>query len=203
MLYAFDRALSRAEGVALVGVDEAGRGPLAGPVVAAAVALDNKRSIRGINDSKKLSPRRREELFCLISRRALAFCAASSSRAFVDREGILKATFAACRKAVRGLEKKLGRRAARLIVFDGNLEIPRLGRNQKTLIGGDGKSACVAAASIVAKVTRDRIMRRLDAKYPEYGFAAHKGYGTRAHIAAIKKLGACPLHRKSFIKNIV
>lgn len=206
-LYLFDEVVASYRGIssrgAMAGVDEAGRGPLAGPVVAAAVAFDHRRPIPGINDSKKLSARKREELFRLIRASAVAVSAAVSSHRQIDRVGILRATFAACRRAVRGLEKKLGRRRLRLVVFDGNLEIPGLGVGQITVVGGDGRSACTAAASIVAKVTRDRIMTRLDKKYRGYGFGKHKGYGTREHIAAIKKLGACSIHRKTFLKNIV
>ncbi|MDI6756402.1 MAG: ribonuclease HII [Endomicrobiia bacterium] len=206
-LYFFDEVVASergiSSGVVMAGVDEAGRGPLAGPVAVAAVALDRSRPIPGVNDSKKLSARKREELFMLIRANAVAVSAAVSSHRQIDRVGILRATFAACRRAARGLEKKLGRRRLGLVIFDGNLEIPGLGVPQITVVGGDGLSASTAAASIIAKVTRDRIMTRLDKKYRDYGFAKHKGYGTREHIAAIKKIGACSVHRKTFLKNIV
>lgn len=198
-LYNFDKKNFSAHIFDVAGIDEAGRGPLAGPVVAAAVILDHKkRKIRGLDDSKKLSPQKREELFNKITERAAAVGVGISSVGLIDSRGILYALFKAARKAVRKLKV-----VPHLAVFDGNIPIPRLGISQKTLIRGDGKSACIAAASIVAKVTRDRLMKQLAQKHPHYGFEKHKGYGTAAHYEAIKLLGLTKHHRRSFLKEYI
>lgn len=181
----------------IAGVDEAGRGPLAGPVVAAAVILDARRPIDGLADSKKLRPACREQLAVLIEARALAWAVAWADAAEIDRINILQATFLAMRRAVLGLRVRPG-----LIEVDGNC-LPELTFSGKAvqgsaIVGGDGKIAAISAASIVAKVHRDRMMRVMDSQYPQYGFARHKGYGTEEHRAAIRSLGPCRQHRMSF-----
>lgn len=180
---------------AVCGVDEAGRGPLAGPVVAAAVILPYTVTLEGLDDSKKLSEKRREALYEEITGAALAWCAASVDAATIDEINILQATFLAMRRAVEGLSLP-----ADFALIDGNraplIEIPC-----RTIVGGDGRSPSIAAASVIAKVTRDRYMREMAREYPEYGFEQHKAYGTRAHYAALDAHGPCPLHRKSFLKK--
>ena len=176
----------------VAGVDEAGRGPLAGPVVAAAVILDDQRPIAGLADSKKLSAARRERLYGQILDRALACSVAQASVEEIDRLNILQATLLAMRRAVDGLRL----RPARVLV-DGN-RLPVLAVPAEAIIGGDAKVQAISAASILAKVTRDRWCAALAAQYPQYGFAAHKGYGTAAHLAALAQHGACPEHRRSF-----
>ena len=174
------------------GVDEVGRGPLAGPVVAAAVILDPRRPIEGLADSKKLSARRRDALFLLIRERALAWTVGWSSVEEIDRLNILQASLLAMRRAVEALQPAPGR-----ALIDGN-RAPVLPCAAETIVGGDGRVDCIAAASIVAKVTRDREMQRLDSLHPGYGLAVHKGYPTRAHMVALQQLGASPVHRRSF-----
>jgi ribonuclease HII len=182
-----------AKGVRLVaGVDEAGRGPLAGPVVAAAVVLPRDLGISGIDDSKKLTPSKREELYERIRADALAVGVGSASEKVIDEVNILRATFRAMRDAVAGLE-----RVPDHVLVDGEA-IPDLGLPQTGILRGDERSAAIAAASIVAKVTRDRLLVEYDALYPGYGFAQHKGYGTPEHIAALTRLGPCEIHRLSF-----
>jgi ribonuclease HII len=181
----------------IAGVDEAGRGPLAGPVVAAAVILDRKRPIDGLMDSKVLTEKRREELAVLIATRALAWSVAWSDAAEIDRINILQATFLAMRRALLGLRLRPG-----LVEVDGN-RLPDLEFNGKQLdgsaiVGGDAKIPAISAASIIAKVRRDHMMRRFDAIYPAYGFRQHKGYGTAAHRDCLSRLGPCPQHRRSF-----
>ena len=181
------------EGALLVaGVDEAGRGPLAGPVVAAAVILPRDLEIPGIDDSKKLSPSKREELFERIRAGALAVGIGSASEKVIDEINILRATFLAMREAVEGLA-----RAPDHVLVDG-AAIPDLGLPQTGINRGDERSAVIAAASIIAKVTRDRQLVEYDAVYPGYGFAQHKGYGTPEHVAALTRLGPCAIHRRSF-----
>lgn len=179
-----------AESVA--GVDEAGRGPLAGPVVAAAVVLQRDVEIPGIDDSKRLTPAKREELYERIMSDAVAVGVGSSSEKVIDEINILRATFRAMREAVAGL----GRRPDHVLV-DGD-RIPELEIPQSAIPRGDEKSAAIAAASIIAKVTRDRLLVEYDGRYPGYGFARHKGYGTPQHIAALTRLGPCDIHRRSF-----
>lgn len=178
--------------VRLCGVDEAGRGPLAGPVVAAAVMLDPARRIDGLRDSKKLSAAARERLAGVIRRDALAWCVAEASVEEIDTLNILNATLLAMRRAVEGLT-----RAPDDVWVDGN-RCPVWPWRSQTVVKGDDKVAAIAAASILAKTERDRFMRRLDEIYPAYGFARHMGYGTAVHLEALKAHGACPQHRTSF-----
>ena len=178
------------------GVDEAGRGPLAGPVCAAAVILPPDLEIEGLNDSKKLTDKRRRALYDVITDQAIAYGIAFASEQEIDENNILQATFLAMRRAVEQLAIKPD-----LALVDGNRE-PDFGAIPvKTIIKGDSLSANIAAASILAKVTRDRYMEEQDKIYPQYGFALHKGYGTQAHYAALREFGACPLHRRTFLKK--
>lgn len=178
------------------GVDEAGRGPLAGPVCAAAVILPPDLEIEGLNDSKKLTDKRRRALYDVITDQAIAYGIAFASEQEIDKINILQATFLAMRRAVGQLATKPD-----LALVDGNCE-PDFGAIPvKTIIKGDSLSANIAAASILAKVTRDRYMEEQDKIYPQYGFALHKGYGTQAHYAALREFGACPLHRRTFLKK--
>jgi ribonuclease HII len=176
----------------VAGVDEAGRGPLAGPVVAAAVILDERNPVSGLADSKKLSPARREQLFDDIRARALCCSIAEASVEEIDRLNILQATLLAMRRAVEGLRL----RPAKVLV-DGN-RLPPLDVLAEAVVKGDTKIAAISAASILAKVHRDRWCVELDREYPQYGFAGHKGYGTAEHLTALKTHGACPQHRRSF-----
>ncbi|MDZ7749542.1 MAG: ribonuclease HII [Halofilum sp. (in: g-proteobacteria)] len=176
----------------VAGVDEAGRGPLAGPLVAAAVILDPGRPIDGLTDSKRLGARRREALASRIRAEALAFALAWVEPAEVDDLNVLRATMAAMARAVDGLAG----RPARVLV-DGD-RCPELGLPVRAVVGGDASEPAISAASILAKVERDRRMAELDVLHPGYGFAAHKGYGTRAHVAALRRLGPCAAHRRSF-----
>ncbi len=195
---AFDAQL-RAEGVAcFCGVDEAGRGPLAGPVYAAAVILSPENPIDGIDDSKKLSEKKREALYDSICEKAVAYCIASASVEEIEEHNILGATYLAMTRAVEGLSVQ-----PQLALIDGNRIPPMLTVPAKYVIKGDALSASIGAASILAKVARDRVMRQADAQYPVYGFAVHKGYGTAAHTAALKEYGPCPIHRPSFLKKIL
>ncbi len=179
----------------ICGVDEAGRGPLAGPVCAAAVILPRGLEIEGLNDSKKLTAKRRCELYDVIVEKAVAYGVVMVDEKTIDEINILQATLRAMEGAVAKLSPQPG-----LALIDGNRE-PNLPMACETITGGDGKSASIAAASILAKVTRDRLMEELDGQYPEYGFAVHKGYGTRRHYAALREFGPCPIHRRSFLKK--
>lgn len=179
------------------GVDEAGRGPLAGPVCAAAVILPFDIEIPGIDDSKKLTEKKREELFPLIQEKALAWSVAFGTVEEIESFNILNATMMAMERAVKGLAI-----TPDIVFIDGN-KAPSLDLPVRTIVKGDANSTSIAAASILAKVTRDRLLYEYDKAYPEYGFAAHKGYGTAAHIAAIGTHGACPVHRYSFIKKFL
>ena len=176
----------------IVGVDEAGRGPLAGPVVAAAVMLDELKPIKGLADSKKLTAKARERLYDEIRAKAVCCAVAEASVEEIDRLNILQATLLAMRRAVQALRLK-----PQLVLVDGN-RLPVLDVRAEAIVGGDAKVAAISAASILAKVHRDRCCEALDAQYPAYGFARHKGYGTAQHLAALKTHGACPQHRKSF-----
>ena len=176
----------------LAGVDEAGRGPLAGPVVAAAVILDDQQPIRGLGDSKLISPKRREKLFDEIRAKALACCIAEASVEEIDRLNILQATLLAMRRAVEGL-----RLVPQRVLVDGN-QLPQLKMPAAAIVKGDARVPAISAASILAKVWRDRQCLALDARYPAYGFAQHKGYPTAAHLAALRALGACEVHRRSY-----
>ena len=178
------------------GIDEAGRGPLAGPVVAGAVILPKDCSILYINDSKKLSEKKREELYEVIMNEALAAGIGMVSPQRIDEINILQATYEAMREAIQKLSLTPD------ILLNDAVTIPQISIPQVPIIKGDAKSVSIAAASIVAKVTRDRLMREYDKIMPEYGFASNKGYGSEEHIEALRKYGATPIHRKSFIKNV-
>lgn len=193
-LFAFDRGWREKGFFILAGVDEAGRGPWAGPVVAAAVVLRPDASIPGLDDSKKLTPAVRDRLYDAVRAEALHHAVAFSSPEIIDEKNILRATLDAMGRAVVGLGADPS-----LVLIDGNRGLPTLpARQQKTLVGGDGRSACVAAASVLAKVTRDRWMAEAHRRYPQYGFDQNKGYGTPDHADALRRHGPCPLHRKSF-----
>lgn len=176
----------------VAGVDEAGRGALVGNVVAAAVILPAQFDLPGLTDSKKLSARQREALFDAITAQALAWCAAAASPAEIDAMNIHHATLLAMRRAVEGLAI-----SPQSVLVDGKFT-PELAMPARAIVGGDASEACIATASIIAKVTRDRQMAELEARFPGYGFAAHKGYGTKAHLAALARLGATPEHRRSY-----
>jgi ribonuclease HII len=176
----------------VAGVDEAGRGPLAGPVVAAAVILDDLKPIKGLNDSKKLTRRARERLFDEIHAKALCFCIAQASVEEIDTLNILRATMLAMRRAVEGLRLRPHK-----VLVDGN-RIPTLKISAEAIIGGDAKIKAISAASILAKVHRDRLCLQLHEQHPQYGFDGHKGYATPVHLAALRAHGACPEHRRSF-----
>jgi ribonuclease HII len=176
----------------IAGVDEAGRGPLAGQVVAAAVILDEQNPIKGLNDSKKLTALRREKLFAEIMAKALCVSVGQASVEEIDRLNILQATMLAMQRAVKGLRLKPTK-----VLIDGN-RIPKLDVLAEAIVGGDAKVQAISAASIIAKVTRDRQCQALHEQYPQYGFDTHKGYGTAVHLAALQKHGATPVHRRSF-----
>ncbi len=195
-LWSYERACYD-EGASFVcGVDEAGRGPLAGPVCAAAVILPQGLEIEGLNDSKKLTEKRREALYDVITREAVAYGIAFADEKEIDDINILQATFLAMRRAVEQLSTRPD-----IVLVDGNREPDFGGLPVKTIVKGDSLSANIAAASILAKVTRDRFMLEQDAIYPQYGFAVHKGYGTKAHYAVLTQYGPCPIHRRSFLKK--
>lgn len=179
------------------GIDEAGRGPLAGPVVAAAVILPREAEIFYLNDSKKLTERRRELLFDEIQEKAVAFGIGIVSPQVIDEINILQATYEAMRQAVGQLSVEPE------VLLNDAVTIPGLPFPQVPIVGGDAKSVSIAAASILAKVTRDRLMRQYDSLYPEYGFAGHKGYGTAAHQEAIRTYGPCPIHRRTFLRKLL
>ncbi len=179
----------------IAGVDEAGRGPLAGPVVAAAVILPKGLLIEGVNDSKKLSEAKREALFDIIKEKALTYGIAAVNEKCIDEINILNATKKAMTEAINQMKPKPD-----YILLDA-VKLENIETKQVPIIKGDSLSLNIAAASILAKVTRDRIIREYDSQYPEYGFAVHKGYGTPQHISAIKKIGLCPIHRLSFINK--
>ena len=187
----------RAEGYALIcGVDEAGRSPLAGPVCAAAVILPQGLELPGLNDSKKLSPKRREDLFPRICSQAVSYGVAFASVEEIETLNILRATFLAMNRAVAQLNPQ-----PELALIDGNRN-SGIVLSSRCVIGGDGKCASIAAASVLAKVERDRLMLQLAEQYPEYGFEQHKGYGTKAHYEALRRYGPSPVHRMSFLKNL-
>ncbi|PYM66510.1 MAG: ribonuclease HII [Candidatus Rokuibacteriota bacterium] len=191
-LYAQEEA-AWATGVRLAGVDEVGRGPLAGPVVAAVVVLDPRAPIGGLRDSKLLSPRQRVRLARVIRAQAVAWAVGRVGPARVDTDNVLQATWRAMRRALGRLAVEPG-----LVLVDGPLRIPRLPWPQRAIVRGDRRCASIAAASILAKVARDAFMIRVDRRYPDYGFRQHKGYATAAHLEALARLGPCPLHRRSF-----
>ena len=179
----------------LCGVDEAGRGPLAGPVCAAAVMLPPGLEIPGLNDSKKLSEKKREALYDTIIAQALSYGIAFATVEEIEEYNILGATFLAMNRAIAQLSPQPA-----LALIDGN-RTKDFGLPVRTIVKGDSLSASIAAASILAKVTRDRLMEEYDAQYPQYGFAVHKGYGTKRHYAALREYGPCPIHRQTFLKK--
>ena len=192
----YDDAMRTQFGV-ICGVDEAGRGPLAGDVYAAAVILGENHGIEGLDDSKKLSEKRRDALFDEIQERAAAWCIATASVAEIEELNILNAAMLAMQRAVEGLQMQPA-----YVLVDGN-RFPPLQIPSETVVKGDATSASIAAASILAKVARDRYMLGQAELYPQYGFEKHKGYGTAAHCAALREFGPCPIHRPSFLKKIL
>lgn len=196
--YETESQVRRCDSSIICGVDEAGRGPLAGPVFAAAVILDEDCIIEGLNDSKKLSEKKRELLFDEIIQKAKSYSISAVDEKVIDDINILQATFLAMKRAVEGLDL-----CPEIAVIDGNRVPPELPCEGIALVKGDSKCSSVAAASILAKVSRDRYMCMLDKKYPEYDFKKHKGYGTKAHYEAINKCGISPVHRLSFLKNLM
>lgn len=197
MDYSYEK-LAAAKGYkSICGIDEAGRGPLAGPVYAAAVILPLDLEIDGLNDSKKLSEKKREALFDIICEKAISYSIGIATEEEIDEINILNATFLAMRRAVDGLHIKPD-----YALIDGN-QHPGLSIDDETVVKGDGKSMSIAAASILAKVSRDRFMLEIAQKYPEYCFEKHKGYGTKLHYEMIEKYGVSPVHRKSFLKKIL
>ena len=224
LMYENERALSGGK-TYVFGIDEAGRGPLCGPVAAACVMLKSDCDILYLNDSKKLSEKRREELFYKIEDEALAYGIALVDEKTIDEINILNATLKAMKAAFDDCMFMYRRKNAdnvltdgsklkdafdnipgmsdSVILIDGNKEVPMLELPQKTVVGGDARCPSISAASILAKVTRDRLLAQYDNEFPEYGFSKNKGYGTREHIAAIQKYGPCRIHRRSFLKNIL
>ncbi|MDO4156285.1 MAG: ribonuclease HII [Oscillospiraceae bacterium] len=195
-LYAYDME-KRLSYPLLCGVDEAGRGPLAGDVYAAAVILSPEHLPEGLNDSKKLTEKKREQLFPQIQKMAVAYCIATASVEEIAEYNILGATMLAMQRAVSGLSMQPD-----YVLIDGN-RMPKLSIAAETVVKGDATSATIAAASILAKVARDHYLLELDAQYPQYGFAKHKGYGTKAHCEAILQYGASPVHRKAFLRKLL
>lgn len=194
--YAWERRAQAAGHALVCGIDEAGRGPLAGPVCAAAVILPLDCQIEGLNDSKKLTEKKREALFPLIQEKAVAWGVGWASTQEIDELNILRATFLAMGRAVEALSV-----APQWALVDGN-RMPPLSIPGETVVKGDAQCASIAAASILAKVSRDRLLEEWDRLYPAYGFGKHKGYGTKAHYEAIAKYGVLPIHRHSFLKNL-
>mgnify|MGYP006070582207 CR=1 FL=1 len=192
----------------ICGIDEAGRGPLAGPVVVAGVIMPKDSMIEGVNDSKKVSEKKREKLYDLILEEAIGYGVGIIDQKEIDEINILNATKEGLTRSIKELEKNLkengsGYEKPDVIFVDALTKIDTDSIPYKSIIHGDALSYSIAAASIIAKVTRDRIMRQWDEVYPQYGFAKHKGYGTASHIQAIKEYGICPLHRLSFVKNFI
>lgn len=201
-LTCYEREL-RAKGYRLLaGVDEAGRGPLAGPVAAGCVIFPEDCELPRADDSKKLSAGRRNELFDEIRAKALGWGVGLADNEEIDRVNILQATYAAMRRAIAAAAERAGGRGPDILLVD-HVHIPEVGTEQFSLTHGDALSVTIGAASILAKVTRDRIMEEYDSIYPGYGFAGHKGYGTAMHYKAIKELGLCPIHRRTFLKKIL
>ena len=196
--YEFEKAAVNSGFSCICGVDEAGRGPLAGPVCAAAVILPAGAVIEGLDDSKKLTEKKRERLYDIIKQTAVAYSVAYGTLEEIETVNILEATYLAMNRAIEGLNVKPD-----FAVIDGN-RVPRgIKIPCETIVKGDSKSMSVAAASVLAKVTRDRLMLEYDKKYPEYNFKKHKGYGTKEHTELIKQYGPCEIHRLSFLKNIL
>ena len=196
--FELETAAGKAGYKSVCGVDEAGRGPLAGPVCAAAVILPENCEIPGLNDSKKLSEKKRGELFEIITERAVSCAVAFGTLEEIEKFNILNATFMAMKRAVSALKIP-----ADFALIDGNRKPAGLEIPCETVVKGDGKSCSIAAASILAKVTRDRLLLEYDSLYPQYGFAKHKGYGTKAHYEAIREYGVCPVHRLSFLNHVL
>lgn len=195
-LWALQRELKLQRGdMVICGVDEAGRGPLAGPVCAAAVILPEEFEIPGLNDSKQLADKKRRELFPVIKEQAIAYGIAMVDEKTIDEVNILNATFMAMKDAISQLSVEPD-----LALIDGN-RVTDFGVEAMAVVKGDAKDASIAAASILAKVTRDMYMEEMDLKYPQYGFGVHKGYGTRRHYDAIREFGMCPIHRRTFLKK--
>lgn len=196
--YEFEKAAVNSGFSCICGVDEAGRGPLAGPVCAAAVILPEGAVIEGLDDSKKLTEKKREKLYDVIKKTAVAYSVAYGTLEEIETVNILEATYLAMNRAIEGLNVKPD-----FALIDGN-RVPRgIKIPCETIVKGDSKSMSVAAASVLAKVTRDRLMLEYDKKYPEYNFKKHKGYGTKEHTELIKQYGPCEIHRLSFLKNIL
>lgn len=196
--YEYEKAAVSSGFNTICGVDEAGRGPLAGPVCAAAVILPEDTVIEGLDDSKKLSEKKRERLYDEIIEKAVAYCVAYGTLEEIESVNILEATFIAMNRAIDGLKVKPD-----FAIIDGNRVPKGIKIPCATLVKGDSKSMSVAAASILAKVTRDRLMLTYDEKYPQYNFKKHKGYGTKEHTELLKQYGPSPIHRLSFLKNIL
>jgi ribonuclease HII len=198
-LFCFDDTYRKRGYNVIAGLDEAGRGPWAGPVVAACVVFPSDAKIPGLNDSKKLSSKKREELFKIINKTALSVGIEIIDESLIDSLNILKATHLAMKGALNKITVSFD-----LALIDG-LPVPDIGCRQEAIVKGDQKSACIAAGSIIAKVTRDRIMTEMAVKFPQYSFEKHKGYGTKLHYEALKKHGPCSIHRKSFapVKSMV
>ncbi len=196
--YSYEKAAETSGFKLICGVDEAGRGPLAGPVCAAAVILPQDLEIEGLNDSKKLSEKKREQLFDIITEKAIAYCVAYGTLQEIEEKNILQATFLAMNRAIEGLPQK-----ADFALVDGNKIPAGIKLPAAAIVKGDAKSMSIAAASILAKVSRDRLLMEYDQKYPQYQFAKHKGYGTKLHTDLIKEYGPCEIHRLSFLKNIL
>lgn len=194
-LWEIEEGLKHKGITAICGVDEAGRGPLAGPVCAAAVILPEHLEISGLNDSKKLTDKKRRELFPIIKEQAVAYGIGLASHREIDEINILQATFLAMQRAIDQLKGK-----AEFALIDGNRE-KEFGLPVQTVVKGDSRSANIAAASILAKVTRDDFMEAMAVEFPQYGFEIHKGYGTKAHYEALRTYGACPIHRMTFLKK--
>ena len=192
--------------VSICGIDEAGRGPLAGPVVVACSLMPKDSMIEGVNDSKKIAEKKRERIYEEIIKEAIAYGVGIINQEEIDRINILNATKKGLTIAIKELEEKLEKQNLKrpeVILVDALTGIDTLGIPYKSIIHGDAISYSIACASIIAKVTRDRMLREYDKEYPEYGFAKHKGYGTAAHMQAIRENGLCPIHRRSFVKNII
>ena len=196
--YSYEKAAENSGFKLICGVDEAGRGPLAGPVCAAAVILPDDLEIEGLNDSKKLSEKKREQLYDVITEKALAYSVAYGTLEEIEEKNILNATFLAMNRAIEGLQLK-----ADFALIDGNKIPTGIKIPAAAIVKGDAKSMSIAAASILAKVSRDRLLMEYDKKYPQYQFAKHKGYGTKLHTDLIKEFGPCEIHRLSFLKNIL
>lgn len=196
--YSYEKAAETSGFNIICGVDEAGRGPLAGPVCAAAVILPKDLEIEGLNDSKKLSEKKREQLFDIIIEKAISYCVAYGTLEEIEEKNILNATFLAMNRAIDGLNIKPD-----FALIDGNKIPTGINVPAAAVVKGDAKSMSIAAASILAKVSRDRLLMEYDKKYPQYQFAKHKGYGTKLHTDLIKEFGPCEIHRLSFLKNIL